>query len=222
MSFGGLALLTWVDALEWIGRIWSTLMNPTFSLEILSDVTAIHLVVTQLDIRAWLVSTSIAPSFFHLLQQSSREGVSLNVVLAVSPTLGVVAFMVYPGTMNNHVFYSFLRLLVLPALSGSPKFVMVDNHRAHRMNHIRNLVTGQGHVYQFRPTHSPDFAPVELCFADIKAFIKTHEQLITPSTLVEWVTYAINELTAAKVRKYFAHSHYLVTGETFKPYMGAQ
>jgi transposase len=162
-------------------------------------------------------------SFMKSLLQSSREGVSLNIVLAVSPTLGVVAFMVYPGTMNNHVFYSFLRLLVLPALSaGSPKFVMVDNHRAHRMNHIRNLVTGQGHVYQFRPTHSPDFAPVELCFAQIKAFIKTHEHLITPSTLVEWVTYAINKLTAAEVRKYFAHSHYLVTGETYKPYLGGQ
>ena len=137
--------------------------------------------------------------------------------------MGVVAFMVFPGTMNNHVFYSFLRLLVLPALSsGSPKFIMVDNHRAHRMNHVRNLVTGRGHVYQFRPTHSPDFAPVELCFAEIKAFLKSHEDFITPTTLVEWVTYAVNMLSPGNVRKYFAHSHYMVSGEPFKPYMGSQ
>ena len=125
--------------------------------------------------------------------------------------------------MNNHVFYSFLRLLVLPALTAlSPKFVMVDNHRSHRMVHVRNLVTSQGHVYQFRPTHSPDFAPVELCFAEIKAFIKSHEDFINPNNLVEWVTFAVNQLTPARVRKYFAHSHYLVTGETYKPYMGEQ
>ena len=147
----------------------------------------------------------------------------MNVVLAVSPLWGLVAFMVFPGTMNNHVFYSFLRLLVLPALTPtSPKFIMVDNHSSHRMNHVRNLVTSQGHVYQFRPTHSPDFAPVELCFAQIKAFIKTHEDFVTPNNLVEWVTYAVNQLTPATVRKFFAHSHYLVTGETYKPYMGGQ
>ena len=130
--------------------------------------------------------------------------------------------MIFHGTMNNHLFYLFLRLLLLPALVGSPRLIMVDNHRAHRMNHVRNLVTGQGHVYQFRPTHSPDFAPVELCFAEIKAFLKSHEHFITPSTLVEWVTYAVNQLTPEKVRKYFAHSHYLVSGEPYKPYMGWQ
>ena len=159
----------------------------------------------------------------HESLQPARDGASLNIVLAVSPLLGVVAFMIFPGTMNNHVFYSFLRLLVLPALAaGTPKFIMVDNHRSHRMNHVRNLVTGQGHVYQFRPTHSPDFAPVELCFAQIKAFIKSHEQFVTPSNLVEWITYAVNELTSDNVRRYFAHSHYLVSGEGYSPYMGSQ
>ena len=137
--------------------------------------------------------------------------------------MGVVAFLLFPGTMNNHVFYSFLRLLVLPALaSRSPSFIMVDNHRAHRMTHIRELVTGQGHLYHFRPTHSPDFAPVELCFAQIKQFIKSNEALVTPDTLVEWVTQAVNELSVDNIRKYWAHSHYLVTGEPFKPYTGSQ
>ena len=99
---------------------------------------------------------------------------------------------------------------------------MVDNHRAHTMAHIRELVASQGHKYQFRPTHSPDFAPVELCFAQIKAFIKTNEACVTPSTLVEWITQAVNEITISTIRKYWAHCHYLVTGELFQPYMGSQ
>ena len=137
--------------------------------------------------------------------------------------MDVVAFLVFPGTMNNHVFYSFLRLLVLPALATQvPSFIMVDNHRAHTMSHIRALVASQGHRYQFRPTHSPDFAPVELCFAHIKSFIKTNEAFITPSTLVEWITHAVNEINVSTIRKYWAHCHYLVTGEHFKPYMGSQ
>ena len=167
--------------------------------------------------KAFSKSTSLTAS------QPHREGTSLNLILAVSPILGVVAYLLFPGTMNNNIFFCFLRLLLLPALSnGTPKFIMVDNHRAHRMVHIRNLVTDSGHVYQFRPTHSPDFSPVELCFADIKAFIKTNEALITPGTLVEWVTHAVNNLKTSNIKKYCAHSHYMVSGEPFKPYNGWQ
>ena len=157
------------------------------------------------------------------MSQPRRDGCSLNLVLAVSPILGVVAFLIFPGAMNNHVFYCFLRLLVLPALSdGNAKFIMVDNHTAHRMVHVRDLVTSRGHVYQFRPTHSPDFSPVELCFAQIKAFLKTNEAFITPTTLVEWVTSAVNSLTVTNIQKYCAHSHDLVTGQPYKPYTGWQ
>jgi transposase len=155
--------------------------------------------------------------------QPRRDGHSLNLILAVSPIMGVVGFLTFPGAMNNHIFYCFLLLLVLPALSdGTPKFLMVDNHRAHRMVHVKDLVTSNGHDYQFRPTHSPDFSPVELCFAEIKSFLKSNEAFITPSTMVEWVTEAVNSLTAANIKKYCAHSHYLVSGETFKPYDGSQ
>ena len=99
---------------------------------------------------------------------------------------------------------------------------MVDNHKSHKKQYIKQFVNAQGHVYQFRPTHSPDFSPVELCFADVKAFLKQNEALITPSTLVEWVTYAVNQVSADKVKKYFARSYYLVTGEPYRPYMGDQ
>ena len=144
-------------------------------------------------------------------------------MLAVSPSLGVVAYMVYPGRMNNNVFFLFLRLLVLPALaSGTAKFIMVDNHRSHTKAYIKNYVNRKGHVYQFRPTHSPDFSPVELCFAEIKGFIKRHEHLITPSTILEWVTYAINQLNVEHIKRYTAESHYYVTGEHYKPYTGTQ
>ena len=155
--------------------------------------------------------------------QPKRDGVSLNVVLAVSPVMGVVAFLIYPCTMNHHVFYCFLRLLVLPALaSGSRKFIMVDNHSSHKMPHIRNLVTDNGHVYQFRPTHSPDFAPVELCFAQIKSFMKANENHVRSANLVEWATLAVNSISTDQIKRYYAHSHYLVTGEPFKPYTGWQ
>ena len=87
--------------------------------------------------------------------------------------MGVVAYMVYPGRMNHNVFYLFLRLLVLPALTqGTAKFLMVDNHKSHKKQYIKRLVNDHGHVYQYRPTHSPDFSPVELCFAEIKAVVK--------------------------------------------------
>ena len=125
--------------------------------------------------------------------------------------------------MNNNVFFVFIRELVLPALAqGTAKFIMLDNHAAHKKPYIKDYVHAKGHLYQYRPTHSPDFSPVELCFAEIKSFLKTNELLITLSSLVEWVTYAVNNITPEHVRKYAAESHYLVTGEHFKPYTGTQ
>ena len=159
----------------------------------------------------------------NISKQPDQYGKSLNLVLAVSPIMGVVAFMVYPGRMNHNVFYLFLRLLVLPALTqGTAKFLMVDNHKSHKKHYIKRLVNDHGHVYQYRPTHSPDFSPVELCFAEIKAVIKQNEALITPTALVEWVTHAVNNVTAHNIRKYFARSYYLVSGEPYRPYMGEQ
>jgi transposase len=144
-------------------------------------------------------------------------------LLAVSPVLGVVAYLIFPGSMNNNVFFMFLRELVLPALAqGSAKFIMLDNHAAHKKEYIKDYVHAKGHLYQYRPTHSPDFSPVELCFAEIKAFLKTNEAFITPSTIVEWVTHAVASLTTTNIKKYCAHSHYLVTGEDYKPYLGWQ
>jgi hypothetical protein len=120
-----------------------------------------------------------------------------------------------------------LLLLLTPTLAAcsrfrDPKFIMVDNHSSHKMPHIRNLVTDNGHVYQFRATHSPDFAPVELCFAQIKSFMKANEVQVRSTNLVEWATLAVNSITTDQIKRYYAHSHYLVTGEPFKPYTGWQ
>ena len=148
----------------------------------------------------------------------------MNLLLAVSPTLGVVAYLVYPGSMNGDMFALFLHVLVLPALrhTARPHFLMLDNLRAHQRTDISQMVFNAGHWLQFRPTHSPDFSPVESCFHQVKSFLRRHEPVCRTGNLVQWSGLAVKHIVREDIEAYFAHCGYSVSGRAYRPYTGAQ
>ena len=153
----------------------------------------------------------------------SRHASSLNIVLAISPVLGVVAYMIYPGSMNRHIFYLFLRCLAIPSLRGhGPKFIMMDNLSSHVQQHVFNAALDAGHTLAFRPTHSPDFSPVEYCFHEIKAYVRRKEPMCRTATLLQWTAGGVNMLTPRKISSFFSHCGYYVPGHDFRPYFGSQ
>jgi hypothetical protein len=62
-------------------------------------------------------------------------------------------------------------------------YLMMDNLRVHHTQEVQDEIAKGGHQILFRPAYSPDFAPVELAFSKIKAYIRAHKYQITKENL---------------------------------------
>eukprot|EP00300_Choanocystis_sp_HF-7_P019064 c20221_g1_i7.p1 GENE.c20221_g1_i7~~c20221_g1_i7.p1 ORF type:complete len:390 (+),score=12.52 c20221_g1_i7:1475-2644(+) len=82
-----------------------------------------------------------------LSSEYQRSSARLNIILAISPSLGVVAYMAYVGTMNSATFCGFLQFFVFPAIAGhGPKFLMMDNLSSHLTQEVRDVIRSAGCV----------------------------------------------------------------------------
>ena len=52
--------------------------------------------------------------------------------------------------------------------------IVMDNVSIHIGREIREVIEAEGHILRFLPPYSPDYNPIELTFAVIKAWIKRH------------------------------------------------
>ena len=50
--------------------------------------------------------------------------------------------------------------------------VILDNLASHRGDDIRRAIKAAGATLRFPPPYSPDFNPIELCFAKLKAILR--------------------------------------------------
>ena len=75
------------------------------------------------------------------LYAASKVCTSSHIILAVSPSIGVVAYWAHRQHFNEQMFYIFLRLFVGPALiDQGQKFLMWDNLGSHLTENIRRYV----------------------------------------------------------------------------------
>ena len=70
-----------------------------------------------------------------------------------------------------------------------------------------------------RPTHSPDFAPVEWCFGEMDSFLRAREGTLTPETFMKSVGDAAASISVDHIRSYFQAAHYFVPGLDHKMYV---
>jgi transposase len=50
--------------------------------------------------------------------------------------------------------------------------VVLDNLAAHKQPEVRDAIEQAGALLRFLPPYSPDFNPIELAFAKLKAFLR--------------------------------------------------
>ena len=125
--------------------------------------------------------------------------------------------------MNGDVFLLFLESIVFPSLATrGPRVFMWDNLSSHLTAQIRGQVSARGHSMLSRPSHSPDFAPVEWCFGEMDAWLRQREGVHSVETYAEAVGDAAAALGRPNIRSYFAKAHYFVPELAFKPYDGEQ
>jgi len=84
---------------------------------------------------------------------------------------GMTAPMVLDGPMHGAAFLAYVEQVLVPELKPGD-IVIMDNLPAHKPIGIKEAIEKAGARLCFLPPYSPDFNPIEMAFARLKAHLK--------------------------------------------------
>jgi len=172
---------------------------------------------------------------------SKNPGIRYNVLAAISPIEGVVAHLVYEGnsidscftclclltlficsigTTNRDTILCFLQFVLFPQLRGTRRVIMWDNAAFHSSPEIHQAFREEGHLLVRRPPYSPDFAPIESLFSQMKAYLKRISHSVTENNISTKISEALRQTTHLDVIGWFTNCHYFIPGYPYKPFEG--
>ena len=93
-----------------------------------------------------------------------------TVVAALRPS-ELTATAVFDGPIDNDTFRAYVEQILVPTLHPGD-VVVLDNLAAHKQPEVRVAIEQVGALLRFLPPYSPDFNPIELAFAKLKAFLR--------------------------------------------------
>ncbi len=79
--------------------------------------------------------------------------------------------MILDGPMDGDAFRAYVAHLLVPELKPGDMVVM-DNLPAHKVSGVRRAIETAGATLRYLPPYSPDFNPIELAFAKLKALLR--------------------------------------------------
>ena len=83
----------------------------------------------------------------------------------------MVAPFVINGAMNGASFLAYLEQCLVPTLKPDD-VVIIDNLTAHHVCGVREVIEAAGATLRYLPQYSPDFDPIEMAFAKLKALLR--------------------------------------------------
>lgn len=84
---------------------------------------------------------------------------------------GLGAPAVFDGPIDNPTFLAYVEQVLVPTLRPGD-VVVLDNLVVHKQPDVRTAIEQVGALVRFLPPYSPDFNPIELAFAKLKAFLR--------------------------------------------------
>jgi transposase len=130
-----------------------------------------------------------------------------NLTLCAALTLdGLTAAMVLDGGADRLAFELYVDHFLVPTVHPG-QIVIMDNLAVHKQRTIRRLIRAAHCSVIFLPSYSPDFNPIELAFAKIKAYLR-HTEARTREALETAIGQAIDLVTAADATGFFRHCGY--------------
>jgi transposase len=151
-----------------------------------------------------------------LAQLAERFSVGLGWALKISSQLvtllgavsvsGWVATMTIESPTDGDVFLAYLEQVLCPRLRTGHCVVM-DNLAAHKVKGVRQLIEATGARLLYLPPYSPDFNPIEKCWAQLKQYLRAAKAR-SVSALEPAITSALSHLTADQAIGYFRHCGY--------------
>ncbi len=84
---------------------------------------------------------------------------------------GMVAPMELDGPMFGDAFIAYIEQVLVPELAKGD-IVVMDNLPAHKVTGVKQAIENAGASLLYLPPYSPDFSPIEMAFAKLKAHLK--------------------------------------------------
>ena len=109
--------------------------------------------------------------------------------------------------MDGECFLAYVDQILVPTLHVGD-IVVADNLPAHHVAGVRALIEAAGAVLWYLPPYSPDFNPIELCFAKLKAILRA-ARCRSVETLWPLLGDCLARFSADECHHYFRHCGYI-------------
>ena len=119
---------------------------------------------------------------------------------------GWVAAMTIEAATGGDIFLAYLDQVLCPRLRRGDVVVM-DNLAAHKVAGVRERIEAVGAEVLYLPPYSPDFHPIEPCWAQIKERLRAAKAR-SLSTLESCLDQALAAVTPQAVQGCFRHCGY--------------
>ncbi len=127
-------------------------------------------------------------------------------VTAALRASGPCAVDLMDGATTGERFRAYLADTLVPTLKPGDTVVM-DNLAAHKVAGVRDLIEAVGAHLLYLPPYSPDFNPIEMAFAKVKALLRTAAARTVPE-LWDAIRTAFTCFTPTECRNYLAAAGY--------------
>ena len=167
---------------------------------IVIDETSTHTALTRRRARAPRGARAIG-------RVPRNHGPNVTLLAALTPA-GVGPALAITGAVDGAAFALYVERLLAPTLRPG-QIVVLDNLSAHKSADARTALEAAGARVLFLPAYSPDFNPIELAFAKVKERLRAAAER-TPDGLVAATASAIDAVTAADARRFYAHCGFVL------------
>jgi transposase len=134
-----------------------------------------------------------------------------HTIVAALRLEGLDAPAVFDGPLDNPTFLAYVEQVLVPTLRPGD-VVVLDNLAMHKQPEVQAAIERAGARLRFLPPYSPDFNPIELAFAKLKAFLRAARPR-SFDQVVDLVAIALQLFTRRECRNFVRHCGYrLATG----------
>jgi transposase len=122
---------------------------------------------------------------------------------------GLTATALFDGPMTGARFRAYVEETLVPALRRGDT-VVLDNLPAHKVSGVRERIEAAGARLLYLPAYSPDFNPIDLAFAKLKALLRSAAARTIPD-LWEAIRRSLACFRPTECRAYLAAAGYDAT-----------
>lgn len=143
-----------------------------------------------------------------------NHGATITCLVAMGPT-GMQAPCIFAGAVTSALFVRWVRRWLVPTLPRGAT-VVLDTLSVHRNAAVRPVLEAAGCHLCYLPAYSPDFTPIELAFAKLKAHLRALEAR-TFEPLVDAIGDGLDRITTADIAGFYRHCGFALSQHDEQP-----